>query len=457
MLFRCIECFEPIHIIKETKQFSCPNCGHLVKSVYDVPLLVSDYSDYVSKKVLFCENSIRELERDLIAETAGSDKYNAINESLLFQINTIKTLQAELLKDCAPADLVRNIGKSQELGYGITFEYLIRDWSLLPECEQEIAAIKDAIFSKIGKRKKRALVLGAGLGRIAIEMFDKFDEIYAVDLALEMPFLLRKLILEQDVVFKYFLKKNVPDRESLFLDLKINSGAVQKKLFTAGDSNFHYLVADAANLPFVDSGFDTIISCYFTDVVPLDGIIDELSRVLKPGGNFIHFGPLDFHFSDLSKQLTLSEIYKVFTNANFKVSASQPVLLEHVALPYRFNRKFYLNQLFSAVKQPKRLAKSLCKKDILKLTRPISFSISGILTQDGEMEYHNAEFKTGNQKAYEGAMGVFEVLKRLDGKKELAEIFKELSLNYDLDKATQQKILLILSNLVKDETLYQIS
>ncbi len=73
------------------------------------------------------------------------------------------------------------------------------------------------------------------------------------------------------------------------------------------------------------------------------------------------------------------------------------------------------------------------------------------------MEYHNAEFKTGNQKAYEGAMGVFEVLKRLDGKKELAEIFKELSLNYDLDKATQQKILLILSNLVKDETLYQIS
>jgi len=458
MLFRCIQCFSEYDGINKTGDYYCPSCGVQFKRIYNIPVFVTDPDDYVAKKILFCENSIRELEKDLLDDenilaTTNPERYERINNAALFQINTLKEIQNILLKDCSFPSVLKNIGKSQSLGYGVTFEYLIRDWSFLEECENEIAVIKQAVFSKIKGKRKRALILGAGLGRIAIEMLDTFSEVYAIDLSIEMPFLFNKLITENDIRFNYFFKKNVVNDDSLFLDVHIESTYICQKLSDNRHSIFQYLVADAANLPFTDGSFDAIISCYFTDVVPLNSIINELSRVLKTGGSFIHFGPLDFHFSDISQMLTLAEIADRFKEANYQVSISDPVLQEHIALPNKFNKKVYLNQLFLAIKLNNNGQKKISGKDVLRLNAPLSFSLSGVLSETGIVQYGNAELKIKGDKTYDGALGVFEVIKCFDGKKQLSQIIRELSAIYHIDKETKKKIMTILADLLATNVL----
>lgn len=61
MLIRCLKCKEPSNQDTNMPINTCPSCGFSTKSVYGIPLYVENLEDYVSKKILFCENSIRNL------------------------------------------------------------------------------------------------------------------------------------------------------------------------------------------------------------------------------------------------------------------------------------------------------------------------------------------------------------------------------------------------------------
>lgn len=75
-----------------------------------------------------------------------------------------------------------------------------------------------------------------------------------------------------------------------------------------------YARADAATLPFADASFDTAIACLvFEHIVAVDSAIDEIGRVLQPGGRFLFFlnhpllqtpgsGWIDDHFLDPPEQ-----------------------------------------------------------------------------------------------------------------------------------------------------------
>lgn len=75
-----------------------------------------------------------------------------------------------------------------------------------------------------------------------------------------------------------------------------------------------YVRAEAAALPFADESFDTAIACLvFEHIVAVDSAIDEVGRVLAPGGRFLFFlnhpllqtpgsGWIDDHFLDPPEQ-----------------------------------------------------------------------------------------------------------------------------------------------------------
>lgn len=47
------------------------------------------------------------------------------------------------------------------------------------------------------------------------------------------------------------------------------------------------LVGDAASLPFPDGVFDAVVSCYVPKYVALERLVEEVARVLRPGGRVV--------------------------------------------------------------------------------------------------------------------------------------------------------------------------
>ena len=77
---------------------------------------------------------------------------------------------------------------------------------------------------------------------------------------------------------------------------------------------------------------DIIISIYFTDVMPIENYINEIQRVLKKDGLFIHFGPLDYHFEKIEQRHSLQSLINIFKKNKFHLV--NPVAyhyLEHIS------------------------------------------------------------------------------------------------------------------------------
>ncbi len=462
MVIRCINCSEDIdkNEIDFSSNFKCHSCNFNYVSLYHIPLFIDNSDEYISKKILFWENSIRNLESRIINNGSiafdEQNQFKRINASIAYQIKLLRELQDIFISQSSASCLLNNMGKDQNTGYGLSLEYLMRDWSMYPECEKEVGEIKKILFQEISsriKKKNKVLVLGAGLGRLAVELLDIFDEVYAIDLAFEMPYLFYKLINEKKICFDYFTEKNVPDRNSRLSTVKINSNLIEAKSgHRPIGTNLSYYVADVTNLPFTNECFDAIVSCYFTDVLPINLILGELTRVLKEDGAYVHFGPLDYHFNDIKQMLTFEELISLFRKEGYKVIHSPSVLLEHISLPKRFDKKFYINKVFSAIKTKKSKEADLNIHSILNFSRSISFSLKGTLFNN-QLQYSDAEIQTFDGKSYEGALGIFELLQKINGRKKLSQIFNELSETYNMDENTVKKTFNTLSVLVKNDVL----
>jgi carnosine N-methyltransferase len=72
---------------------------------------------------------------------------------------------------------------------------------------------------------------------------------------------------------------------------------------TAGDFNEVYKEPDS---------WDCVVTCYFIDTSPnVVAYIETIKSVLKPGGYWINFGPLLYHFSDMSNEHSVELSYEM--------------------------------------------------------------------------------------------------------------------------------------------------
>ena len=66
-----------------------------------------------------------------------------------------------------------------------------------------------------------------------------------------------------------------------------------------------------------------VVSIYFTDVLPLSVLLKEVKRLLVPGGVFVHFGPLDYHFDDVDERWSVEEVREVFRREGFAIKTER--------------------------------------------------------------------------------------------------------------------------------------
>ena len=225
------------------------------------------------------------------------------------------------------------------------FTLLRRDWSGACECENEVQSLLQALRStmpaSMGRRSTRILMLGAGLGRLADELAGEYSEVHSIELSL--PLALTAALLRQSSIAAYDVRtrhaRNVDDQAKAFV-------ATRPHRLSAATSRI--TVADATDLPFVNGFADVVISAYFTDVVPPRKLLSEVRRVLRPGGRFIHLGPLGYHFDDTDDHLSAEELLTEVAAHGFVVSAPRWVTTTHECEARSIHECRFHNLLFSA-------------------------------------------------------------------------------------------------------------
>ena len=201
----------------------------------------------------------------------------------------------------------------------------------------------------------RVLVPGCGLGRLPFE-------IARLGFAVEGNEFSQLMFFCQKFVFSRFEEAriypglpftvNLFDSEDPFLPCEVPDVDIFERPLEMSMRSGDFLKEYAA-----DSGkWDSVVTCFFLDTG--NNVLDYLEcvhRLLRPGGVWLNCGPLLYHRSGISNEvsidLSLEEILFAAQKLGFKVKEIQPSAGLYCAEKNSMMDHLYKNAYFSAVKE----------------------------------------------------------------------------------------------------------
>jgi len=313
----------------------CLACGRSYPVLLDrVPVLVDEPLAHVARTLASLERLIGEhrgkvehLDMLLARGTERDEALALLRTALIENARFLLARRAELVglvPQDAPQPQVVSPRPDPSLGYLVdVFDFVRQDWSTTEDCREDVETIIATLRAGIRARvpaPRRAAFLGAGLARFASDLRGEVEQLIALDVSLMMA--LSHLALHDGEVRLFEIN------ERIAYDL---AGLARPITASAKSSApIDYCVADARQMPFADASLDLVVSAFFTDVVPLSALLREVRRVLAPGGAFIHFGPLGYHFYMPEEMWTVEEARQVFARHGFELQdeAWVPVWLQ---------------------------------------------------------------------------------------------------------------------------------
>jgi carnosine N-methyltransferase len=330
---------------------TCPRCGVTFPALGGVvPVLTRDPRAHLAVEAvrLHQEMEAMRTRADLCASAAARQPGRAaplrrVSEALRENVNLLDRILGLALDHLHPRDLLA-AGKERGTAYGAStlFAHLRRDLGREVEAEVETEALSLTVRAQLGRRRwERALVLGAGVGRLAIEVADRCEEVVALDNALVMAGAFA-LLLSSPLEAYHLQSRNT------------RTAADQVHAFAASlppppaRERVRYVLGDGLATPLPDASVDLVLSVYFTDVVSPLKLLDEVARVLRPGGRFVHVGPLGYHGDDVTHHLSADELLRTFEEAGFDVSPGRWTPTTHLHARGSLHTCHFDNLVFSA-------------------------------------------------------------------------------------------------------------
>ena len=305
------------------------------------------------------------------------------------------------------------------------FRYLRRDWSYTNEGEYQVNLILTAIkeeFSKFDYENNNALFLGAGVGRLAFDCKDLYAKVYTTDKSFSMVWHLQKLLDGKSINFYNPKEKNVHKLENVAQKLTAKISTDQLK---NTNNKFETFVSDVFDLPFEEKSINSIFSIYFTDVIALKLWFGQIDQILSDNGLFIHFGPLDYFFSDEREMLTAEEFRLFFEQNGYETLVDRVVETPHLEDSNSISYRVYRNWFFIAQKKSASLIKQNIDKDtILYIKNPLLYQRKGYLKEGVHETDTILKLPKGE---FEGADSVIQILELVDGKNTFQEILYMLN------------------------------
>mgnify|MGYP001801079567 CR=1 FL=1 len=328
-------------------------------------------------------------------------------------------------------------GSNNTYAYLKDFRYLRRDWCGLPAGEKQVEVIAGALKAQCAKHAvdlEAALFLGAGLGRIAFEHNDLFKKVYALDKSFSMVHHFNRL-LQGDITFYEINELNIMKPEDATQQHPASLNYASPEALAHKD-RFEYFVGDAMALSFAKHSLSCITSVFFTDVIALKLYLEEVKRVLKPGGLYIHFGPLDYFFSDRSEMLSAEEIKDDFVANGFETVHEEMIELPHMSSELFMSKRVYRNWFFVARKVSE-VVGQFDPKAVYEINPPIYLQEKRLL---GSEEVVEKELVNDQGEAFAGAGSIESLLAFLNGKDTMEVVLEKIRQDYDLETKDVEQI-----------------
>jgi uncharacterized protein YbaR (Trm112 family) len=184
-------------------------------------------------------------------------------------------------------------GEVSEAGFNLIeyYEHLLRDWAWDDDSQENVRS-RDLVLEALGDDRKlgRVLVLGAGGCRLAYDLHNRCKPDLTVALDLSPLFLIgAKRVMFGSGLRLYEFPAIPRDGQSACLERELRAPA-------GSPSRFHLLLADAFAAPLRPGAFDTVLTPWFIDIVPVDvrDTLGVIHTLLAPGGRWINYGPLNY-------------------------------------------------------------------------------------------------------------------------------------------------------------------
>lgn len=425
-----------------------------------IPILVRDpprflstlYRQYLSY-IQQCQAHIRELQKATQTHPHRKPLLETYQTAVRHNASIIRDMMDEIEPHVVSEMVAATTDTSSDLPYATNFNYLRRDWGRCEATETELATIERSLKELIAglpNEPESALVLGAGPGRTAWDLCKQIPAVTAVDLSYTMASFFDRVTTDS-LSFYDINHANMLRREDLVRRMTVSLSPTSSSSVRVSEAlqTFSYYVADASSLPFLDESLDAVLSIYFTDVLPFDRMIREVKRVLKTGGTFIHFGPLDYHFSDHGAYLSAEELRESLQRHQFDILHESTVQTSHLIKSGQMVTHLYDNWIFAAVNLNSSRESLVHLDCVLVIPESIRYEIAGVVSCPESTEV--AVFLPDGTK-YECGSGVPTLLSFVDGRRTVRDVIDLMRDHFQMshDSATDE-IVASIKTLVTDQ------
>ncbi|MBA5629230.1 class I SAM-dependent methyltransferase [Moheibacter lacus] len=321
----------------------------------DVKIYIDNIPPYIAETfyLLYNHNKLMGNKIFQLSNYDGDRKQfiNRLVEGYLHNYNNVREILNAIMQEISVTPLLDlRINPNDNLNTTLKdFWYLRRDWCYYKEGEEQISTIVNSIKEVISENAyKKSLFLGCGTGRLSVDLADLFEKVYSLDKSYSMIWHIKELMKREQYEFYQPRNKNVLTLDNV---AQKHSAYIDEERKRIIQSKVDFFVADIFNLPFDDNEIDCVFSIYFTDVIALKLWFGKIDQVLKKKGLFIHFGPLDYFFSDETEMFTAEEIRAYFEKNNYTTLIDSVVETPHLEDSNFMSHQVYKNWFFVAEKQ----------------------------------------------------------------------------------------------------------
>ncbi|MFK7796165.1 MAG: hypothetical protein AB8E82_01850 [Aureispira sp.] len=323
--------------------------------------------------------------------------------------------------------------------------YILRDWGTGQEQEEQqlITQTIEKKLSALGMEVGvgHALFLGCGMGRYAVDLAHRYQRVKAFDASVLMIWCIEYL---QKINHWKVLNKNERNCrriEDTVQRMEVGMTAKQKAIIA---SKVDFFVANATDIPLPPQSIQHIYSIYFTDVLPLPQLYQEVDQLLMEQGLFIHFGPLEYFFNQEEQMLTAEEVRLFFEAQGYRVLADEFMATKHLSSENSMRHRVYDNWFFIAQKLTAKTEVVLELSTVLSLNNQAQLSSVSQIAE-GTCTGVEYEAKLGNQ-SYQLPEIIYELLGQINGQRSIQALLQVLDL-VDIDSEDQAQLLQIVHEL----------
>lgn len=209
---------------------------------------------------------------------------------------------------------------------------IFRDWAWeTAENEEQFEAVARVLDADQRSGLGTVLTLGSGAGRLAYDLHRRYAPVASV--ALDMNPLLVQIAsrVSRGETLTLLEFPVAPLNQSCF--------AVEQRLRAPeplADNNFHFVLADALNLPAPAESFDTLVTPWLIDIIPQDlrHFLPRLNRSLVPGGIWVNTGSLAFFHHDEAWCYSEEELHELIEACGFEMLRCERRNLSYLCSPH---------------------------------------------------------------------------------------------------------------------------